>query len=136
MNALAAIRLLKVACLACAAFAGLSSIANAQQTSYTWEQLRDRFLLTNPDLQAQAQSIQSARANEITASLRPNPTFQNDTTSATIGFYQEFEVGGKRRARMDSARLATSISQTDSANLRRTLLFNLRQAFIAALLAS
>jgi len=128
--------LLKIAWLVCAAFAGLSTMADAQQTSYTWEQLRDRFLLTNPDLQAQAQSIQSARANEITASLRPNPTFQNDTTSATIGFYQEFEVGGKRRARMDSAQLATSISQTDSANLRRTLLFNLRQAYITALLAN
>lgn len=128
--------LLKIAWLVCAAFAGLSTMADAQQTSYTWEQLRDRFLLTNPDLQAQAQSIQSARANEITASLRPNPTFQNDTTSATIGFYQEFEVGGKRRARMYSAQLATSISQTDSANLRRTLLFNLRQAYITALLAN
>ena len=128
--------LLKIAWLVCAALAGLSTMADAQQTSYTWEQLRDRFLLTNPDLQAQAQSIQSARANEITASLRPNPTFQNDTTSATIGFYQEFEVGGKRRARMDSAQLATSISQTDSANLRRTLLFNLRQAYITALLAN
>jgi len=136
MKKRATVLLLKIAWLVCAAFAGLSTMADAQQTSYTWEQLRDRFLLTNPDLQAQAQSIQSARANEITASLRPNPTFQNDTTSATIGFYQEFEVGGKRRARMDSAQLATSISQTDSANLRRTLLFNLRQAYITALLAN
>lgn len=109
--------------------------AYAQQPSYTWEQLRDRFLLTNPTLQAQEQAIQSTRASEITASLRPNPQFQNDTTSATIGFYQEFEIGGKRRARIDSARLATSISQTDSADVRRTLLFNLRQAFIQALLA-
>ena len=136
MKKRATVLLLKIAWLVCAAFAGLSTMADAQQTSYTWEQLRDRFLLTNPDLQAQAQSIQSARANEITASLRPNPTFQNDTTSATIGFYQEFEVGGKRRARMYSAQLATSISQTDSANLRRTLLFNLRQAYITALLAN
>ena len=136
MKRRATVLLLKIAWLVCAAFAGLSTMADAQQTSYTWEQLRDRFLLTNPDLQAQAQSIQSARANEITASLRPNPTFQNDTTSATIGFYQEFEVGGKRRARMYSAQLATSISQTDSANLRRTLLFNLRQAYITALLAN
>src|SRR5215469_4355456 len=136
MKKRATVLLLKIAWLVCAAFAGLSTMADAQQTSYTWEQLRDRFLLTNPDLQAQAQSIQSARANEITASLRPNPTFQNDTTSATIGFYQEFEVGGKRRARMNSAQLATSISQTDSANLRRTLLFNLRQAYITALLAN
>lgn len=136
MKRRAIVLVLKMAWLGCAAFAGLGNIAHAQQPSYSWEQLRDRFLLTNPDLQAQAQSIQSSRANEITASLRPNPTFQNDTTSATIGFYQEFEVGGKRHARMESAQLATSISKTDSANLRRTLLFSLRQAFIAALLAN
>ena len=89
----------------------------------------------NPMLQAQAQSIESNRANEITAGLRPNPTFQNDTTSATVGVYEEFEIGGKRRTRLDSARLATSISRTDLADARRTLVFNVRQAFVNALLA-
>ena len=107
----------------------------AQEQKFTWEQLRDKFLATNPTLQAQAQTIESNRANEITAGLRPNPQFQNDTTSATIGIYQEFEIGGKRSARLQSARLATSISRTDTADARRTLLLNLRQAFIAALLA-
>jgi len=90
----------------------------------------------NPTLQAQAQSIESSRANEITAGLRPNPTLQNDTTSGTVGVYQEFEIGGKRRTRLDSARLATSISRTDFADARRTLVFNVRQAFVNALLAS
>jgi cobalt-zinc-cadmium efflux system outer membrane protein len=89
----------------------------------------------NPMLGAQAQSIESSRAGEITAGLRPNPTLQNDTTSATLGVYQEFEVAGKRRARLESARLATSISQTDFADARRTLVFNVRQAFVGALLA-
>lgn len=109
--------------------------AHAQLPSYTWEQLRDKFLRDNPTLLAQAQAIESSRAGELTAGLRPNPTFQNDTTSATLGIYQEFEIGGKRPARLQSARLTTSIAQTDFANARRTLLFNLRQAFIAALLA-
>lgn len=89
----------------------------------------------NPTLRAQAQSIESNRANEITAGLRPNPTFQNDTTSATVGVYQEFEIGGKRRSRLDSARLATSISRTDFADARRTLAFDVRQAFVNGLLA-
>jgi cobalt-zinc-cadmium efflux system outer membrane protein len=89
----------------------------------------------NPTLRAQAQSIESNRANEITAGLRPNPTFQNDTTSATLGVSQEFEIGGKRRTRLDSARLATSISRTDFADARRTLVSNVRQAFVNALLA-
>jgi len=92
-------------------------------------------LSTNPTLRAQAQSIESSRADEITASLRPNPTLQNDTTSATVGIYQEFEIGGKRRARIQSARLATAITGTDFEDARRTLVLNLRQAFIAALLA-
>jgi cobalt-zinc-cadmium efflux system outer membrane protein len=77
----------------------------------------------------------SNRAAEITAGLRPNPTFQNDTTSATFGIYQEFEIGGKRTARLGSARLSTQISQTDSADTRRTLTLNLRQAFVSALQA-
>ena len=113
----------------------LTAAAHGQQ-SFTWEQIRDKFLTTNPTLQAQAQSIESSHANEITAGLRPNPQFQNDTTSATAGIYQEFEIGGKRAARLQSARLATSISQTDFADRRRTLLFNLRQAFAQALLAT
>jgi outer membrane protein, heavy metal efflux system len=114
----------------------VSAAAFAQQTSFTWEQIRDRFLIANPTLLAQAQSIESSRAAEITAGLRPNPQFQNDTSSATIGIYQEFEIAGKRPARLESARLTTSITRTDFANLRRTLIFNLRQAFVAALLAN
>jgi outer membrane protein, heavy metal efflux system len=115
---------------------GLCITAFAQQAqSFTWEQLRDRFFASNPTMRTQAQIVESNRAGEITAGLRPNPQFQNDTTSATIGIYQEFEVGGKRPARIQSARLATSIAQTDSADVRRTVVFNLRQAFVDALLA-
>jgi len=113
----------------------LSRTAYAQQQSFTWEQIRDKFLAANPTLRAAAQSIESSRANEITAGIRPNLQFQNDTTSATIGIYQEFEVAGKRSARLASARLATAISRTDYDDARRTLVFNLRQAFVAALVA-
>ena len=89
----------------------------------------------NPTLRAQAQMIESNRGNEITAGLRPNPTLQNDTTSATIGVYQQFEIGGKRRKRLESARLTTSVSETDLADARRLLALNVRQAFYGALLA-
>lgn len=107
----------------------------AQQNAYNWEQIHDLFLRTNPTLHAQEQSIVSNRAAEVTAGLRPNPTFQNDTTSATIGIYQEFEIGGKRSSRIRSANLTTQISQTDAADTRRTLTLNLRLAFISALQA-
>jgi cobalt-zinc-cadmium efflux system outer membrane protein len=109
--------------------------SNAQQPTYTWDQIHELFLKSNPTVRAQAQSVVSNRAAEVTASLRPNPTFQNDTTSATVGFYQEFEVGGKRGARIKSAQLATQISQTDAEDARRTLTLNLRLAFVSALQA-
>ena len=116
----------------------LQTAARAQQSSqpsFTWDQIRDQFLSTSPMLRAQAQTIESNRASEITARLRPNPQFQNDTTSSTLGIYQEFEIGGKRPARMENARLATSMSQSDFENIRRTLILSLRQTFVAALLA-
>lgn len=106
-----------------------------QLAGYTWDQIHDLFVRTNPTLHAQEQSVVSNRAAEVSAGLPPNPTLQNDTTSATIGVYQEFEIGGKRAARVRSARLATSISQTDAADTRRTLTLALRQAFVAALQA-
>ncbi|HWC16045.1 MAG TPA: TolC family protein [Terriglobales bacterium] len=105
------------------------------QQSFTWEQIRDKCLASNPTLLAQGQSIEASRASEITAGLRPNPQFQNDTTSATLGIYQEFEIAGKRPTRIESARLSTAISRTDLENARRALIFNLRQTFVAALLA-
>ena len=117
--------------------AGLLGVScSAQQTqSYSWQQLQDLLVRSNPTLRAQEQSIVSNKAAEMSAAARPNPTLQNDTTSATIGIYQEFEIGGKRSARIRSAKLATQISQTDAADARRTLTLNLRQAYVAALQA-
>ena len=109
--------------------------AQQQAPAYTWEQIHDLFIRSNPTLRAQEQSIVSNRAAEVTAALRPNPTLQNDTTSATLGIYQEFETGGKRGARIQSAKLNTAISQTDAADARRSLTLSLRMAFIAALQA-
>jgi outer membrane protein, heavy metal efflux system len=106
-----------------------------QQPVYTWEKIHALFLRSNPTLRAEEQGVVSNRAAEITAGLRPNPTLQNDTTSATVGIYQEFEIGGKRAARIGSAKVATQISESDSADARRTLTLNLRQAFVSALQA-
>jgi cobalt-zinc-cadmium efflux system outer membrane protein len=117
---------------------GIGGFSPAQEANPRRLTLADALALAeqqNPTLWAQAQSVESNRANEITAGLRPNPTLQNDTSSATVGVYQEFEVGGKRRGRLESARLATSISRTDFADARRTLVLNVRQAFVGALLA-
>ncbi len=115
-------------------FFAMASAAQ-QLPTYSWEQMNDLFLRSNPTLRALQQSITSSKADEMTAALRPNPTLQNDTTSATVGIYQEFELGGKRTARIRSAKIATQIAQLDAADSRRTLTLNLRQAFVSALQA-
>ncbi len=53
----------------------LSSNLLAQAPApWTWEQVRQRFEQNNPTLQAGKLSVDEAKANEITAFLRPNPT--------------------------------------------------------------
>jgi cobalt-zinc-cadmium efflux system outer membrane protein len=47
----------------------------AAQEAWTWEQVRLRFEQNNPTLLADRLSIDESRAQEITAYLRPNPTF-------------------------------------------------------------
>ena len=128
------------------AIAGCTTNGLAQQ-SLNWQQVRDKFLAANPTLQAGQLSIQESKANEITAGLRPNPqlSFLSDQ-------YQFFPSGGgpfrplnsrqmipsisqlwerkhKRQLRVESARLTTTATETDTADLQRNLLFNLRDSF-------
>src|ERR1700753_3193439 len=44
------------------------------QTALTWQQVKDRFEASNATLKAAKANIDEARAGEITANLRPNPT--------------------------------------------------------------
>jgi cobalt-zinc-cadmium efflux system outer membrane protein len=104
-------------------------------TSLTLQQAIDLALRGNPGLRAQAATVESTRAGEITAALRPNPTFSNGTVDFTGGLGWTFERGGKRRRRIDSARLATAGAEHDLRDTRRTLIGNVRTTFTAALLA-
>src|SRR5271169_7067659 len=45
------------------------------QRTYSWEEIREKFRLTNPTLLADEVNIDENRAQEITAFLRPNPNF-------------------------------------------------------------
>ena len=53
------------------------------QTALTWEQVRERFRENNPTLAAGRLAVDTARAAEITAYLRPNPTFNLSVERAT-----------------------------------------------------
>jgi len=53
--------------------AALAQSLYCQTTLLNWEQIKTRFLAQNPSVLAGQISIEEARANEITAGLRPNP---------------------------------------------------------------
>jgi outer membrane protein, heavy metal efflux system len=125
--------------------------ASAQQ-SLTWEQVRLRFEQNNPSLLADQLNVDESRAQEITAHLRPNPQlgllsdqitpfnvgpstgpFAYLLPSATISYL--IERDNKRNLRLESAQKATKIAISTHADLARTLLFNLRSAFVSTLQA-
>ena len=130
----------------------LAAASAAAQQALTWEQVRVRFEQSNPTLLADKLNVDESRAQEITAFLRPNPTFTLSADGTQIapekGVWRPFagtfespsisylhERQHKRELRLESAKKATLIAESSHANLERTLLFNLRGAFVSALQA-
>ena len=132
------------------AAAALAAPARAQ-TALDWQQVRARFEAANPAIRAGMINIDENKAAEITAYLRPNPNFTtslDQLTPFTFHPYQPIsgafpaivvdylhERAHKRELRLDSAREATTISVAQQEDLVRTLLFNLRSAFVQTLQA-
>ncbi len=119
---------------------------------WTWDQVKDRFELNNTTLMAAKLNIDELKAEEITAHLRPNPdfTFTADGTQITPshGVWQPFagtfvspgisylfERRNKRNLRFEAARQGTSIGAAQASDTDRTLLFNVRSAFVGVLQA-
>ena len=122
------------------------------QTAFTWQQIKDKFEAGNPTLKANQLNIDESRAAEITAYLRPNPdfSFSSDGTqlSRYNGVWRPFagtqvapgisylhEREHKRELRRDQAKENTAITETTSLDQERSLIFNLRNAFVQALQA-
>jgi cobalt-zinc-cadmium efflux system outer membrane protein len=129
----------------------LVGVTSAQKP-LTWGEIRQRFEANNPTLRAGQIGIDESRANEISAYLRPNPaltvlTDQIDPfpggpshgpfsfllTAATLNYLHERRH--KRELRLESAKEATDITISGQADLERTLLFELRGAFVQTLQA-
>ncbi|MDQ6758424.1 MAG: TolC family protein [Acidobacteriota bacterium] len=124
---------------------GLFAGAACAQQALTWEQIRERFRVNNPNLVASRVSIEQSRAAEITAGLRPNPEFgvvldqfhifnpgqfrPFDNAQWTPSVSQLFERRHKRQLRVESARLGTAGATTEELDLERQLTFTLRDAF-------
>ena len=129
----------------------LLHIAFAQNKAYTWQELRDRFEAANPTLRAGQLNVSESKAQEITAYLRPNPDFTalvdqiqpfngNPYRPLTavlplVSFSYLHERQHKRELRLESARKATGIAESQLADQERTLLFSLRNAFVQTLQA-
>src|SRR5579864_6051442 len=130
----------------------LGDTAQAQTRSFTWQEVRAKFEAANPTLLADELNVDETRAEEITAYLRPNPDFSFLVDGTQIapnkGVWQPFkgtffspslsyllERRHKRALRLESAKKGTQIAEFDHADLLRTLLFNLRSAFVSTLQA-
>jgi outer membrane protein, heavy metal efflux system len=130
----------------------ISTIAGSAfaQKALTWQEVRDRFEAANPTLKAGQIGIDESRAQETTAYLRPNPNlaltadqinpFPGGPPHSTFGFLLGVaslnylhERQHKRELRLESAKEATQISVSGQADLERTLIFNLRMAFVQTL---
>jgi outer membrane protein, heavy metal efflux system len=132
------------ACLLC------NAVLCRTQQSLTWEQVKARFEASNPVLQADSDAVAEMRAAEITALLRPNPQFTTTVDGTQIapsngtwqplsgtfvspGFSYLHERDHKRELRLQSAQQGTKVAESQHEDLKRTLEFTLRSAFVNAL---
>jgi cobalt-zinc-cadmium efflux system outer membrane protein len=122
------------------------------QQSLSWDQVKARFEANNPTLKADSLNVDEMRAQEITAFLRPNPQFtlSEDGTQITphngvwtplrgtdeqpnLSYLHERDH--KRELRLQSAKEGTQISASQHEDLKRTMEFTLRTAFVDTLQA-
>jgi cobalt-zinc-cadmium efflux system outer membrane protein len=139
--------------------AGFVPAVALAQSPFTWQQIRDRFEAANPTLKAARFNIDESRAAEVTAYLRPNPEFTgtldqinplttiaspvsgnsvyrpltNTLPLGSVSYLHEREH--KRELRLASAKQSTDIAASTYSDQDRTLLFNLRNAFVQTLQA-
>jgi outer membrane protein, heavy metal efflux system len=108
----------------------------------------------NPELAAQRTLVFQNKEQEVTASLRPNPTLSTDmqylplftpslwssnyidnSAQFDLGVGYQFERGHKRQHRLQAARDATSVTEAQVLDAERITVAAVAQQFVAALLA-
>ena len=128
------------------------------QTTFSWQQIKDKFEAANPTLKAAHLNIDESRAAEVTAYLRPNPDltgtidqlnpfakipsatgqdvyrpFANAFPYGSVSYLHEREH--KRELRRDQAKESTAVTESTYLDQERGLMFNLRSAFVQLLQA-
>jgi cobalt-zinc-cadmium efflux system outer membrane protein len=139
----------------CAAFVDLAfGQAAAGSVKLTLEQAIDLATQRNHNLLATRTTIQQNLAQEVTANLRPNPTFftdweylplykpnvgildyLHDSTEGDVGMSYLFERGEKRQHRLEAAQDATAVTRAQVTDSERGLAFQVGQLFINVQLA-
>ena len=119
---------------------------------WNWDTVKDKFELNNTTLLAGQLNIDELKAQEITANLRPNPQFTLTADGTQIvpnhgvwepfagtfvspAVSQLFERRHKRGLRFEVAKEGAAIGVAQQSDTERTLLFNLRSAFVGVLQA-
>lgn len=139
--------------LSCAVFVG-SAFGQAGLTRITLEQAIELAIKHNHNLLAARTVIQQDLAQEITANLRPNPTFfadweylpffvppggilnyLHDSSEGDVGLSYLFERGQKRQHRLEAAKDVTSVARSTVSDNERTLAFQVGQLYVNAELA-
>jgi outer membrane protein, heavy metal efflux system len=133
---------------------GVSIGQNTAPVAIGLDQAIDLALAHNHALKATRTMILQNQAQEITANLRPNPTFGADSQfipiftpgdfsvddldlaqQFDIGISYLFERGHKRQRRLQAARDQTAVTRAQVADAERTLAFEVGQQFVSVLLA-
>jgi cobalt-zinc-cadmium efflux system outer membrane protein len=120
----------------------------------TLDQAIELAIRKNHNLLAARTNVEQSLAQEVTANLRPNPTFftdweylplyspgesalqyLHDSTEGDLGISYLFERGKKRQHRLQAAKDATTVTRSQVVDNERTLTFQVAQLFINAQLA-
>ena len=139
------------ALLACFFALALGEAAGQPESRITLDQAIQMALDHNHALRATRTQVQQSQAQELTASIHPNPVFTfnslfipfnaatadnfNTISEFDVGVGYTFERGHKRQRRISAARDQTSVTQSQVADAERTIVFNVSQQFVNALLA-
>ena len=106
-------------------------------------------LLQNPELAVYDLEVRATEARALQAGVRPNPFFSAEVedfagtgqhrgfqqSQTTVTLSQLVELGGKRAARLRTARFVTALARFDYESRRLEVFAQTSQAFIAALAA-
>ena len=129
-----------------------ASVPPAAAQIWDWNTVKNKFELNNTTLLAGQLNIDELKAEEITADLRPNPQFTLTADGTQIVPYhgvwapfsgtfvspavsQLFERRHKRGLRYQVAKEGAAIGVAQQSDTERTLLFNVRNAFVGVLQA-